>query len=170
MVHILSITLVLPKRASSALAERARVEGVSIEELDAELLLEKLDAADPDAKAELHLKLCERYLSEAEAYLSKGDYVQASEKAWGAASQAVKAIAAKRGAILRSHRDLWKFITELSKERREWKLIEMFHIANSLHVNFYENWLTAEAVERGIGAVKLFVKKLIKLLEQTAET
>jgi len=37
---------------------------------------------------------------------AKGDYVQASEKAWGAAAQIVKAVAAKAGKELRSRGDL----------------------------------------------------------------
>jgi non-ribosomal peptide synthetase component E (peptide arylation enzyme) len=36
-------------------------------------------------------------LREAEGFLVKGDYVQASEKGWVAASQMVKAVAAKGG-------------------------------------------------------------------------
>jgi len=33
---------------------------------------------DPEARAELHLKLCEKYMREAEELLEKKDYVQAS--------------------------------------------------------------------------------------------
>jgi hypothetical protein len=44
------------------------------------------------------LELPERYLGEAEELLARGDYVQASEKAWGAAAQIVKAVAAREGA------------------------------------------------------------------------
>ena len=46
---------------------------------------------------EVHLALSEKYLKEAEEFLEKGDYTQASEKVWGAASQIVRALAAKRG-------------------------------------------------------------------------
>jgi hypothetical protein len=42
-------------------------------------------------------------MREAEEFLAKKDHVQASEKAWGAASQMVKAVAAREGKELRSH-------------------------------------------------------------------
>lgn len=74
--------------------------------------------ADPDDKVELHLKLCEKYLREAEQLTQKGGYVQASEKAWGAAAQIVDAVASKRGEELKSHGDLWRFVTKL-RERLE---------------------------------------------------
>jgi len=53
---------------------------------------------DPPKRAEFHL--AKRLLKEAEELLARGDYVQASEKAWGAAAQIVKA--AKKGKELKS--------------------------------------------------------------------
>lgn len=159
-----TITVVLPEKVLEALEKKARSEGKTIEELISEALFEQLNIADTEAKMELHLKLCEKYMHEAEDFLAKRDYVQASEKTWGAASQMVKAVAAKRGIKLRSHRELWEFITNLSKEHPDWNLLSMFHIANSLHVNFYENWLTAEAVTSGINTIKLFIEKLRELV------
>ena len=110
------------------------------------------------------VKLCQKYMREAEEFLAKKDYVQASEKAWRAASQMVKVVATKRGIELRSHRELWEFVTNLSKERPDWNLLSMFHVANSLHINFYEDWLTDEAVVNGINTVKEFIEKLGKLV------
>ena len=39
---------------------------------------------------------------------AKGDFVQASEKGWGATAQIVKAIAQERGWSHNSHRDLYQ--------------------------------------------------------------
>lgn len=109
---------------------------------------------------ERYLELNRKYLEEAEGFLTKGDYVQASEKLWGAAAEMVKAVASKRGLELKSHRDLWGFVTRLDNERPELNLLKLFHVANSLHVNFYENWMTPEAVTKGAEAVKEFIEKL----------
>jgi len=46
----------------------------------------KLDA---DSRADIHFALSEKYLRNAEDLLKKKDFIQASEKAWGAASQVV---------------------------------------------------------------------------------
>jgi len=45
---------------------------------------------DPETKAEAYIALSEKYAREMDEFLEKGDYVQASEKAWGAASQILK--------------------------------------------------------------------------------
>lgn len=52
--------------------------------------------------ANKHLKLNGKFLKDAKALLDKQDYVQASEKLWGAAAQVIKAIALKRGKRPRS--------------------------------------------------------------------
>jgi len=115
-------------------------------------------------KSEAYLKLLDGYLRESDEALTKENFSQASEKLWGAAAETVKAVAAVKGSELRSHRGLWEFVTELGRGHPEWDLLNLFHAANSLHMNFYENWLTPEAVARGAGAVKEFVGKLKELI------
>jgi len=107
-----------------------------------------------------YLDLLNKYLAEADDMLAKEDFAQASEKLWGAAAEAVKTVAAARGIELVSHRDLWEFTTTLDKEHPGMGLLNLFHIANSLHVNFYENWLTPENVKIGSEAVRELVEKL----------
>ena len=89
------ISLVLPKK----LEERIKKESkISEEELVLKAILEFFkESLDPESKVEIHLKLCEKFLKEVEELLARGDFVQASEKAWSAASQIVKAVAAKEG-------------------------------------------------------------------------
>ena len=57
----------------------------------------------------------------------------------GASAEAEKAVAAARGVELLSHGDLWEFTTKLDKEHPGTNLLNLFHIANSLHTYFYEN-------------------------------
>jgi len=118
-------------------------------------------------KPETYLKLLDGYLREADEMLDRGNFTQASEKLWGAAAEAVKTVAAARGVELPSHRDLWEFTAKLDKEHPEWDLLSLFHTANSLHVNFYENWLPPEAVKRGSESVREFAEKLKKRIKST---
>jgi hypothetical protein len=97
------ITIALPKKVLEALERRSTAEGRAVEELVGEAIFKQLGIDDPEARAELHLKLCEKYMRDAEELLEKKDYAQASERAWGAASQMVKALAAKEGRELSSH-------------------------------------------------------------------
>ena len=57
-----------------------------------------------------------------------------------------------------------RFITTLSKETQDSKLLKYFSLAGALHHNFYENWLTLEMVMDHSRAVKSLVEKLKRLV------
>jgi hypothetical protein len=114
-------------------------------------------------KAEDYLELNDKYLREAEALLEKGDYVQASEKFWGAAAEIVKAVAAERNVEIRSHGELHGFVSRLGRELNNPGLPRLFGDAAALHQNFYENWLPPETVKDYGEAVKELVERLKKL-------
>ena len=84
-------------------------------------------------------------------------------KVWGAASQIVKALAAKRGKALRSHRELHEFVSEIRRELKDPEISTLWLSANSLHQNFYEN-LPEETVKDGMENVRKFVKRIKELI------
>jgi len=147
------------------LKEEAERRGVAVDEVVVELLASVVGTSlDPPERAEFHLGLAEKFLREAEELLARGDYVQASEKAWGAAAQIVKAVAAKRGKELKSHGDLWRFVLEVVDGDDE--LRRLWHVANTLHQNFYEGWIPPEGVKLAVEDVRRFVKKMRELLDE----
>ena len=90
-------SIILLKKIEKRLKEESEKTGISEEELLLEALSKILnEPLDPETKVEIHLKLSEKYIKDAEDFLTKKDYVQASEKAWDAAAQIVKALAAKK--------------------------------------------------------------------------
>lgn len=109
-------------------------------------------------------RLNSKYLRQAQALLTKEDYPQASEKLWGACAEMVKAVAAKRRISLGTHRSIGDFILNLHKEHPDWDLMDAFYVANTLHTNFYENWLNPEYITKGGKVIEEFVKKLRRLL------
>jgi len=159
------ITIALPRKVLEVLERRSAAEGRAVEEFVSDAVLERLGIADPEARAELHLKLCEKYIREAEELLAKKDYVQASEKAWGAAAQIVKAVAAREGRELRSHGELHREVARIAKELGDEEVRMLWQSAGMLHQNFYENWLPGEMVEGNIRDVKRFIEKLRQLLK-----
>ena len=159
------ISLVLPKKIEKKLKEEVKRTGISEEELMIEALSKFLnEPLNPETKAEIHLKLSEKYLRDAEEFLIKKDFVQASEKAWEAAAQIVKASAVKEGKELRSHGELYRYVAELSKEKGDKEIMKLWFSATSLHQNFYENWFPEEAVRIAVEDVKNFIEKLRKFL------
>lgn len=111
-----------------------------------------------------YLELSQKLLQEAEISLSQGDYLQASEKLWGAAAHLVKAIAEKRGWRHDGHADLFRAVSRLVDETGDETIDTLFRIANQLHTNFYENWLPPEAVIRASKEVKRLIEKLRALI------
>ncbi len=105
-------------------------------------------------EASLHL------LAQAESELAEGDTRQASEKGWGAAAQAVKAVCEQRDWPHRTHAALYRAVTRLVDETSDDEIRLLFRSANLLHVNFYEDWDNPDVVSRGLGDVRRFINKL----------
>jgi hypothetical protein len=103
------------------------------------------------------------FLTQAFDELSQGKLTQASEKGWGAAAQMVKAVSAVRGWEHNGHAPLFQAVRRVVAETGDSRISELFHIANSLHVNFYENWLPEELVQSGLNNVRELVEKLEQL-------
>ena len=93
-----------------------------------------------------------------------GDVRQASEKGWGAAVQIVKAIAARRDWEHQGHRELFQAVDRLRRETGDPDVRRLFDVASALHVNFYEDWRTGEAVAEALDDVERFVNKLEPLV------
>lgn len=103
-------------------------------------------------------------LRKAQEALAQGDLVQASEKGWGAAAQMVKAVAESRGWPHNGHRELFEVVRRLIQETADRRIGSLFHTANSLHSNFYENWMSRELVEGGLEDVSEILDILEPLL------
>lgn len=117
-----------------------------------------------DKIVEKYIRTSRRFLAQAQEEFDKGDMLQASEKAWGAAAQAVKATAEQRGWEHSTHARLFENINRISRETGDDELHVLFHVANSLHQNFYEGWQTDDFVRSGIQRVQVFVDRLTALV------
>lgn len=110
------------------------------------------------------MDMAKKYLADADQLISKGDYLQASEKLWGASAEIVKVLAAKKGVSLKTHGEIWDFVIGIDTELKDPEITTLFLVANQLHQNFYEGDLPPQAVARGGEAVKRFISKLEALL------
>ena len=113
---------------------------------------------------ERYLRTSRQFIVQAQEEFDRGDMLQASEEAWGAAAQAVKATAEQRGWEHNSHARLFENVKRVSRETGDSELHDLFHVANSLHQNFYEGWQTDDSVRRGILRVKILVDRLTALV------
>ena len=117
---------------------------------------------DPPEKAKEYVEAARELLEQAREELKRGDIRQAAEKAWGAATLAVKAYAAWReGRRLTSHGELWKYTLVLRRELGKW-VSSAWNAGNSMHTCFYEDWCAREHVEDAIEEIE----KLVKTVEE----
>jgi hypothetical protein len=77
------------------IVKRSRERGIDVEDV----LIAALAEQDPQESVKLRISLAERYMAECEKYLKEGYPVQASEKAYKAAEEVVKALAVKFGVL-----------------------------------------------------------------------
>ena len=158
----------LPER----LVKEARKKHIDLEKELVEYLIRRLNL-DPRDEIILHVELAEKYLSEGKNLVEK-DTVQACEKLYKAAEEAVKALTIHFDlrAILERVRergrwtitDLSKAVHEIANRIGEWFLDAWDH-AWVLHVwGFHEAKLDSEDVKARYRAIKRMVKEARKYL------
>jgi len=157
-------SIVLPQKLGKMLREKAEEMEYLPEDLGIEFMLKGLNKnIDPEDLVVHYRVLSEKYLTEARELLKKGDLVQASETFWGASALAVKSIGAKKGLKLEEHGGLWSFVNVLAMQSGDKDLTTFFHVANSLHRNFYEGEMKRETVEIAAENIEKLVDKLRKI-------
>ena len=110
-----------------------------------------------------HLEISRQFIRQAQEELASGDPLQASEKAWGATARALKAVAEREGLRHQSHRDLIQAISYFVNLTGQQDLRRGFQVAESLHANFYESWMSEEMVRDSISDVIQLVTRLESL-------
>ncbi len=113
------------------------------------------------ATTEFHVATSRRLLEQAEREYRAGDVLQASEKGWGAAAHAIKAIAEHRGWEHRRHGHLVRAARRIADELEQPIVWDLFQVASAQHQNFYEGWLDHEDVQQAL----LRIRQLLTLLQ-----
>ena len=122
---------------------------------------DKFRASNLMATPEEHIEVSRRFLAHADEFLDVNDLPQASEKAWGAVAQYLKAVANRRGWRNGTHRDFFTIKSRLAQETDDPRRIsELFAILREQHINFYEISYPRDEVELGVESAKEFIDRL----------
>ena len=92
--------------------------------------------------------------------LDAGDLRQASEKFWGSAAQAMKALAERKGWRHRQHRHFQDILDRLDDRTDHQDLVRWFSGAEALHVNFYEDHSSHETISILAADIRLLIDRL----------
>jgi hypothetical protein len=153
------------------LIKRAEEKIIDVEEL----ILSALSRVDLKESIKFRIELAEKYMAEAFKYLDKGDAVQASEKAYKAAEEVVRALSEKFNLpeYQRAVKEgrwynymLSKASSTLSTKLGNW-VLDRWSIAYFLHVwGFHEAKLTTSDITSYLNRVKEMLEEAKRVLNE----
>ena len=104
------------------------------------------------------------FLAKSDAEFADGDRQQASEKLWGAATQALMAAAQQQGWPYGSHRALKVAARRLANEQDDQRILPGFLAAEKFHANFYHDFMEDFDLDTDRPEVHDFVHRALALL------
>ena len=128
------------------------------------LPLDTAPGPSPDAEAVRNAGISQELLTNARLELDAGDLLQASDKAWGAAAFAVKAVAEKRRWFNDADWNLGRIAHVIAAEQANDDIVAYYLAARDAHYNFYHHEYNAPAVRRTINLAARLVELLNPLL------
>ena len=114
-----------------------------------------------------HWATSRRLIIQADAELAAGDQIQASEKGWGAAAHAVKAVAQERGWRHDNHARLFGIANRLAAETGDSRIRRFFNAASEAHKNFYEGDMSEEDIADSLAKIRTLLDILNDLSTET---
>ena len=115
-----------------------------------------------------HWETSRRFIIQADAELAAGDLLQASEKGWGAAAHAIKAVAQERGWRHDNHARLFGIADRLASITGMYEIPDLFQTASDVHKNFYEGSMSKERIADGLADIRTLLDILASLSTETS--
>lgn len=128
------------------------------------LPLDTAPGPSPDAEAARNAGISQELLAKARLELAAGDLLQASDKAWGAAAFAVKAIAEKRRWFNDADWKLEKAVGIISAELADRAIRGNYQQSRNAHYNFYHHEYSPWQVSNIIADTTELIARLEPLL------
>ena len=116
-----------------------------------------MTALPAETLVEKHSRLAWKTLADAEREIQAGDYPQAAEKLWGAASHAMKAYCASHGLPHSKYQHRRRAMMGLAEESGNAVFRAGLNIAESCHSNFYNDWMERENLDSCLPDIQEFV-------------
>ena len=119
------------------------------------------------ATVEDRVQISRRLILQAPGELERGDRLQATEKAWGALAQMLKAHGQRRGWLnLGGHRTVGHIARQLHLEYDEIDVVSAYLAADNGHRNFYDNEMSPPEIEGIIEVVASVLPELERALRE----
>ena len=112
-----------------------------------------------------HAECARKFLAGSDREFAAGERQQASEKLYGAANEALTAIAMQRGWNHRTHRDMKNAAQRLADQYSDPFLAAGFGLAEKFHKNFFHDEMEDYEVAADRPNVHLYVNLVLGLME-----
>ena len=114
---------------------------------------------DRETQAQKHTRIARNFLEAADRFFEQGDFVQTSEKLWGATSHAAKVLCIRRRWRHSKYGRIREAISRLAQETGDESIMDGYLIAYSHHLNFYTDAMEAEEIDPARPRIRLLVAK-----------
>lgn len=118
----------------------------------------------PDEESVRNMEIARHLLRQAREELDRGDILQASEKAWGAAAHAVKAVAEKRRWFNDADWRLGRIATVIAAEQGDGTISTYYRSVREAHYNFYHHEFNPMQVQEVVNDAASLITKLEAVL------
>ncbi len=130
------------------------------------LPLDTAPGPSPDEEAARNMEISHNFLRQAREELAKEDLLQASNKAWGAAAYAIKAVAEKRRWFNDADWKLWEAASVITEEEGDHSILAGYSAARQAHYDFYHHEFIAIDVRQVLDITEGMVAKFDALLAE----
>ena len=130
------------------------------------LPLDTAPGPSPDEEAARNMEISHNFLRQAREELAKEDLLQASNKIWGAAAYAIKAVAEKRRWFNDADWKLWEAASVVTEEEGDHSILAGYSAARQAHYDFYHHEFIAIDVRQILDITEGMVARLDVLLER----
>lgn len=97
-------------------------------------------------------------------HLKVKEFHKASEDLWGIVNNVLYSIGLLRGEKLSEHSKLLRFVNDLAVSKEDKDIVDGFVIAESLHANYYHNFMDEDMFNRNREKVEALIRKLEEIL------
>jgi hypothetical protein len=110
-------------------------------------------------------KLADHYYDNYRKYYENKNYSKASEFLWGSINALVYALGLLHGKRVSDHKKVVDFITGLANMYRDKEIGEGLSSAQSIHANFFHDFMTESMFEDNRERTEKLLEKLVKILD-----
>ena len=121
-------------------------------------------------EVEEHIRAARSFLAASEVELEAGDELQASEKLWGAAAHALRAVLHSEGRPHGKRRELREAAMRMSAERGDSAIAAGFAVTDKFHANFYHGFMEEDDIRSERVVVREFVDRILNDRPRTANS